>query len=95
MRHVGDELPFGGGDLFRLFQRNAQAVMFVDRFRDVDRKGEEPVRQAAAALDTFVDDADEARAAVQGLEVHDRMEHPLARADHFLIELPELVGRAG
>jgi len=69
--------------------------MFIDRFRDVDRKGQESVRQAAATLDTFVDDADEARAAVQSLEVHHRMEHPLARADHFLVELPELVGRAG
>ena len=42
-----------------------------------------------------MDDADETRAAVLRLEVHDRMEHALPGTDHFLIELPELVGRAG
>ena len=42
-----------------------------------------------------MDDADETRAAVLGLEVHDRVEHALPGADHFLIELPELVGRTG
>ena len=31
--------------------------MFIDRLGDIDREGEEPVGQAAAALDAFVDDA--------------------------------------
>jgi hypothetical protein len=56
-------------------------------------KVEQAVREAAAAFDAFMHDADETRAAVLGLEVHHRMEHALAGADDFLVELAELLGR--
>ena len=90
---VGHELPLRRGDLLGLLQRDAQAVMFVDRLRDVEREREQPVRQAAAALDPFVHHADEPGAAVLGLEVHHRVQDALARADDFFVELTELLGR--
>jgi len=93
VRDVGDELPLRRGHFLGLLEGDAQAVVLVDRFRDVHREGQESVRQAAAALDAFVDDADEAGAAVLGLEMHHRVQDALAGADDFLVELPELFGR--
>ena len=90
---VGHELPLRRGDFLGFLQRDAQAIMFVDRFRDVERERQQPVRQAAAALDAFVHHADEPRAAVLGLEVHDGVQDALAGADDFFVELAELLGR--
>ena len=93
---VGDvrhELPLGRGHFLGLLEGDPQPVMFVHGFRDVGRERQEAGGQAGPALHAFVRHADQAGASVQRLEAQDAVPDALARADDFLVELQELLGR--
>ena len=93
---VGDvrhELPLGRGHFLGFLQGDAQTVVFVHRLGDVGRERQEAGGQAGPALHAFVRHADQAGASVQRLEAQDAVPDALARADDFLVELQELLGR--
>ena len=90
---VGDELRFRGPEFLGFLEGDPEAILFLGRVRDVAGEGQEPGRQAIAALDPFMHDADMSGRALEVGEVHALVAGALAVLDDLGVEGFEAGGR--